>query len=848
MIHNKDFFYVPAIKPPRRGRPSGGLHLYTHPRLNAKLLSSDFNHIAVRLPHLTLIGVYFKPASDLDDIIMCLATALNHASSSHPILIGGDFNLRPDSVPFAEVTSFLSHYGLSIASDITKPTYTYSQGSSCLDYIFASRSLKFSQVSLLDVSCSDHHPLQIKTFLPRHMLKTECVSSPPSRLDLDSVVNRLSHLDPTSSPDILTSQINSIFSSSSRPSPIRKTPKKPWFSSHSYSLRCETKRLLRLSRNNPAYNLQYTLTRKAYHSHLRSSHRAFLASQQEAIVASSLNEGLPGLFKHTRVKSSGSSIPLPDLLRYSKDLFSSASPSDNEFIPIPSCEDPRHVLLFPFSLDNILGCLKNLRSKAPSAFGPHSPFSLKLIAPSIAPLLLTIFNHALSTATFPSTWLETVMFFLHKKGDRSLPSNYRTIAIQNPFLKVFMSLLTSRMSHFSEHNNLLPDLQFGFRPSRNCLSAASLLFHTAFSRLSEKKRTYVAFIDFTKAFDTVNRSILFTKLQILGFPQQICSLLSFILKHLDFRIRQNSLLSPPFRSEIGTPQGDPLSPLLFSLYISDLPAALPPSNVVVPGTNFPLPTLLYADDSALLSDSPDNLQSSLDHLFSYCSQNCLSINISKSKILIFHKGRLPPCSFSINHLPLERVNEFQYLGIIFSSHLSFSKHISYCISKANSRIGFLLHSLPLKKLPLSLVLKCFFCFIFPIFTYGCHLWLSSFSNSVASSLNAVFTKFLKRYLCLPLYTSNSLTHFFSQTQPLLHSISHFAANHPLKTSFPSSLSGLQLPFLTALHQPSDFSIYSLIPSTFWLSPVIHTLPLCPSTRRSLLLPLVSPFFPSFVSN
>lgn len=841
---NFDFFNVPATKPPGRGRPSGGLQLYVHPRFKAQLVSSDEMHICVSLPHLTVAGFYFKPGTDFDDLILCISSVLNHSPNNIPIILGGDFNLKPDSTAFRELCLFLRRAGVSLVSDQSVSTYLYSKGSSCIDYIFATQDLPIPFVNVLDSSCSDHLPLQAKVLLPR-VLNFKTSSSPPnSKIDIETAAEQLSALDPSSASEDLICDIDKIFFSCA--TRVRKKSSRPWFSSECYSLRTKCKELRRLSKQDSSYLQEYVICRKAYHHLIKRCKKQFDIATRDKLVNDSLCRGLPALFRSAKKRSDGSCIPLAELFQYSKKLYSvDAASEQNEFVPLPSCDVESHELLEPFTALEIEQCLSCLKSKAPSAFGSHSPLTLKLLSSTISPLLLTIFNQALSSGTFPITWLESVLFFLHKKGSKTEPSNYRTIAVQNPFLKVFMTLLCTRMSSFAETKGLLPDLQFGFREFRSCPSAVSLLFHTASSRLSEKKRTYVAFIDFTKAFDKVNRTLLFTKLQQLGFPRHLCELIFYLLSNLQFRVRQDKLLSPPFHTEIGTPQGDPLSPLLFSLFLSDLPDIFTDPSVSVPGSNTPLPCILFADDTSLIADSAESLQRSLDLLSTYCDANFLPVNTKKSKILVFHKGRLPPCDFHYKSAALERVNVFQYLGVHLSSQLSFSHHISSCVSKAHSRIGFLNKALPLKNLPLKTILQVFQCFIFPIFSYCAHIWLTSLSNNASCSLNAVFTKFLKRYLCLPLFTNNAITHFLTSTTPLLESIKHFCHSHALPGSFPRSLSGTSLDFLSSLPRPSQAPVFSTVPSEFWFSPVISVLPLKAEARRSLLHPLVSPFFPDF---
>ena len=774
----------------------------------------------------------------MDDCLISLASALNNAPSNVPVLIGGDFNIRPTSPHFRELLDFLAHYDISLISNPSTSTYSYSKGSSCIDHVFASRSLSRTAVSVLNIHCSDHFPVQVRLHLPRNFKSAKIQYVPEyRRTDIESAAEALLDSSLLSCPiEQLPSKIDHIFRSCVTAKKVKRN-QKPWFSPYLYSLRRKCKILSDLAKVDPSYQLQYTIARKAYHTQIRISKELYNDSQRNLLVENALSKGLPALYKSAKRKSDASTIPVTDLYRYCKELFSDDQPYD-ELDKIPSCEQLNHPLLAEFSYDELNNVLCKVKSKAPS-LGYHSPFTLKLLNESICPVLLRVYNNCLKTQEFPLTWLESVLFFLHKKGNKSLPSNYRTISIENPFLKIFMLLLNSRLSLFAESEDLIPDSQYGFRSNRNCISAASLFYELCSSRLQNKSRTYCAFIDFSKAFDKISRRLLFKKLQLLGFPLKICTLLFNLLTNLKFRVKQGSLLSSPFESSIGTPQGDPISPLLFSLYIADLPDNLPKPSVSL--SNIPISCLLYADDTCILADDSKNLQLSLDALSDYCRRNKLMINVTKSKILVIHKGRLPKADFYLNGEIMERVNEFCYLGVVFTSQLSFSKHIAHIRSKAAGRVALLFIQLPLKSLSLDILIQVFNCFVLPIFLYGCHLWLTSYSTAAESSLNAVFSKFLKRYLCLPFFARNDLVYFVCNAIPLINKLKYFAVNNPIKCSFPSSLNGLRLSFLNS-YTYSDY--IQSTPSDFPLS-CPPQLSLIPSLRRNFLLPLFQPYFPEF---
>lgn len=140
---------------------------------------------------------------------------------------------------------------------------------------------------------------------------------------------------------------------------------------------------------------------------------------------------------------------------------------------------------------------KRLTSKAKSTSG-ISPWQIKNFSNILLDILRKCFNKCLGDGIFPEKWLEAAVFFLHKKKNKKDPNNYRSISIQNPFLKLFSTLLSARLRSYVEKNNLLPDFQFGFREKRSTVGAAAILVETIRSQFSKRKRTYACFIDFKK--------------------------------------------------------------------------------------------------------------------------------------------------------------------------------------------------------------------------------------------------------------------------------------------------------------------------------------------------------------
>jgi len=201
---------------------------------------------------------------------------------------------------------------------------------------------------------------------------------------------------------------------------------------------------------------------------------------------------------------------------------------------------------------------------------------------------------------------------------------------------------------------------------------------------------------------------------------------------------------------------------------------------------------MFADDLCLLAESAAELQTAINALAQYCSQNGLTINASKTKCMVFYRGIPLPCSFTLNDSQLDLVKEFTYLGFNFTTQLSFSTHLLNTTVKANGRCATLMSRLPLRDLPLHLVLSICECYVLPLFKYGLTLWGGSCSASAKDSANSSFTKYLKTYLGLPYHANNSITHYLTNTSPLLKTLEFLTPHRLCALSFPPELNGYKL--------------------------------------------------------
>ena len=195
---------------------------------------------------------------------------------------------------------------------------------------------------------------------------------------------------------------------------------------------------------------------------------------------------------------------------------------------------------------------------------------------------------------------------------------------------------------------------------------------------------YTCFVDFKKAFNSVWRDALLNKIHKIGINGQFLQILKSIYSTTTKSLIYHEFLSPKFISNVGVKQGDPLSTILFNLYINDLP------NIFEGEDNYPISInnnnaicLKYADDLVLMSTSKDVLQSCLEKLSIYCEKWKLELNIKKTKTVIFNRqGSLikkHKFYFKSNHL--EAVKEYKYLGFTFSCSGSTTPGITNLINQ-----------------------------------------------------------------------------------------------------------------------------------------------------------------------
>ena len=244
----------------------------------------------------------------------------------------------------------------------------------------------------------------------------------------------------------------------------------------------------------------------------------------------------------------------------------------------------------------------------------------------MAPLLTHIYKASLYQRRIPQDWKTALVFPIHKKGSRKSPANYRPISLTSIPCKILEHLIYSSLYNHLEANSILCDAQHGFRKNRSCETQLIITINEIASRLNLGEKVDVLALDFSKAFDKVPHARLFCKLDFYGIRGTYLEWIKDFLTDRKQQVIIDNKFSAPSTVISGVPQGSVLGPLLFQIFINDLP------------NNIESLVKLYADDvlimrSIITSEDHQTLQNDLTKLAHWSATWLMPFNLVKCEHL-----------------------------------------------------------------------------------------------------------------------------------------------------------------------------------------------------------------------
>ncbi len=753
----------------RMDRPyarGGGIVIYVPHYLNPSLVLShcdtDFEIIGVRIrvhSRIVIVLCVYRPPHNYDCANMVTYLDNYISSTKSPCLIVGDFNCPKISwstysccpgatladqqlLNFIRTSSFVQY--------VNEPT----RCENILDLALSNDNNLISQVAICPpIGDSDHNTIVLQ-------LNLTCARRPPRvpyrdfrRADYDAINNILIAI---SWPDLFNSCITAedfwavfqsvIDSIIDLYVPLAMPlPKKRTWPSDAYRMYCQKHNLhKRLKTATPADKTKIRLEIKIVARNLRTA-LSQIQSRSETNILRNANVKDFWAYINGRLSVKPK---IPSLLMANDTIvddnknkcaalssqFSMVFKQDN-CIPVEiTTKAATKLKIVRFEPSLVYNELIKLRPKLSRGPDGIPALFLKRTALTIAEPLSTIFTRSFSTGRVPSAWKLSDIVPVPKKPGANRPGDFRPISMTSILCRTFERLIRDPIVNHLETNHLISPYQHGFRRHRSTTTQLLECVHSWASLIECKIPVDVIYMDVAKAFDTVVHSKLITKLAAYGIDGLLLAWIADFLQSRQQRVRIEDSYSDWDPVVSGVPQGSVLGPLLFLVFINDLPDFIDDVG-----------RRLFADDLKLFNRvdtkcEQNKLQIALNKVWKWCTENQLDLSPSKCQIL--HVGnKNPRVDFLLGDHKLETVTFARDLGVVISEDFRFTRHCETIVTKASARANGILRAFTNRDS--RILMQLFDTFVLPLLEYASVIWSPSIRQEI-ELIESVQRKFTKR--------------------------------------------------------------------------------------------------------
>ncbi|KAK9717109.1 zinc finger associated protein [Popillia japonica] len=365
--------------------------------------------------------------------------------------------------------------------------------------------------------------------------------------------------------------------------------------------------------------------------------------------------------------------------------------------------------------------------------------------------LTRIVNACLQFSFFPNKWKRALIVTLPKgEKDPTNMKNRRPISLLNGFAKILERVIKERITRWVEEKKILPSEQFGFRTKLAAVQQAMNLVEDIKKKQKRRKFVGAALLDVEKAYDKIWRRGLIHKMRRMPIPSYLTKIVQEWLEDRAFRVRVNEEKSEERRAREGLPQGSPLSPILFNLYVKDMPQVVDKEIAL----------FQFADDTAIVAQGQNaemclkKIERNLKKIGDHARRWKMRLNEDKTQLIQFSKKRPRRPGISWNGKTIKAKKQGTYLGILLDSNLDFRKHTKRRGLQAARKIG---NFYPLiregNNLSTRTRMRIYNIIGKPVSLYGEEIWAEG-SEKAKQIAEVGLRKLVRRCVAIPWFVRN----------------------------------------------------------------------------------------------